>query len=131
MHHPIRRRAALASGCVLFALALPAAAGAQQDSGEIPINAQSIDEGRAAGGFGSDSSHRLQLNGFGVADLSYERDTHDNSFAAGVLALAAYKAITDRFTVFGQLTTAREAPSPFLEEDGRATRAAPRPRSTT
>ncbi len=118
MFHSIWRRAVLASGCVLFALALPAAAGAQHDSGEIPISVQSIDEGRAAGGFGSDSSHQLHLNGFGVADFSVERDTHDNSFAAGVLALAAYKAITDRFTVFGQLTTAREAPSPFLEEEG-------------
>ncbi len=120
MDHPTRRRVALAGGCVLALLALPAAVGAQESSGEVPVSPQSIDEGTGGQGFAADASHRLQLNGFGVADFHYERETGDSSFAAGVLALAAYKAITDRFTVFGQLTTSRDAPSPFLEDAGAA-----------
>ncbi len=120
MNYPVRRRAALMSGCALALLALPAAVGAQDSSGEVPVSLQSIDEGTAGRGFTTDTSRHLQLNGFGVADLTYNRETGASSFDAGVLALAAYKQITDEFTVFGQLTTAREAPSPFLEEEGTA-----------
>lgn len=117
MTHPVRRFiSALVGGCALFCLVAPVAAGAQETAGEAPVTAQSIDEGGTGGGYSLESSHRMLLNGFGVIDFTAERNTRDNTFAAGVLALAAYKPLTDRLTLFGQVNAEQEHRLPFVEE---------------
>ncbi|HXI19521.1 MAG TPA: outer membrane beta-barrel protein, partial [Gemmatimonadales bacterium] len=51
----------------------------------------------------------LQITGFGVGDYSYDGRTHDNTFAAGKIALGLFREITDHAYVFGQLTASLSA----------------------
>lgn len=67
---------------------------------------------------GEDPSRRLVINGFGVLSYNFNFSTGENSFAPSALALSLYKGISDHLSVFAQLTTAREAPSPFPESGG-------------
>lgn len=118
MTHPVRRFAALAGRCALCLLLAPVAARAQETAGEAPVPPQSIGEGAAGGGYSIESMHQMLLSGFGVADFTADWNSHDNTFAAGVLALAAYKPVTDRLILFGQVNVEREPRSPFLEGGG-------------
>jgi Putative beta-barrel porin-2, OmpL-like. bbp2 len=96
---------------------LAASAGAAEAPAEAPVSLQGIDAGGAGGLFSPAASRPLLVNGFGVADFSADRETGDSSFAAGALAVALFRSLSDNLNVFGQLTTAREPPSPFLGEE--------------
>jgi hypothetical protein len=52
-----------------------------------------------------ESSFPLQITGFGVGDYTYDGRTKDNTFAAGKLAVAMFRELSDSFWMFGQLTT--------------------------
>ena len=60
------------------------------------------------------------INGFGVLGYDYDFNTGKSSFADSALALSFYKGLSDQLTVFAQLTTSRNAPSPFLADAGAA-----------
>ena len=68
--------------------------------------------------FGSDPNHQLVINGFGVLGYDYNLSSRTNSFADSALALSLYKGITDNLSVFAQLTTSRDDPSPFKADIG-------------
>jgi Putative beta-barrel porin-2, OmpL-like. bbp2 len=104
-------------GFPILALGLATAAGAGDAPAESPVTLQGIDAGGTGGLFASAASRPLLVNGFGVADYSFDQKTHDNSFAAGTLAVALYRSLSDSVNVFGQLTTASEPLSPFLGDD--------------
>lgn len=116
MLHFGARRAARTLGravaCLLL-LALPATA--QTGAHEAPLSPQDLDEEGTAGG-AEDHSQRLLFNGFGVAHYAYDDNTKDNSFLAGVLALAVYKPLGEHLSFFGQLNAEREGP-PLLSEE--------------
>ncbi|HET6267271.1 MAG TPA: outer membrane beta-barrel protein, partial [Acidobacteriota bacterium] len=77
---------------------------------DTPVSIESIDSSQGEG--------KLPIiSGFGVGDYSYDSSTGDNSFASSALALSFFKAINDHFSVFGQLTTAIEASSPFISDE--------------
>ena len=80
---------------------VPAAA-QQKDTLDRPIQLG------AQGDLGEGDRFPLQITGFGVGNYSYAGRTGDNSFAASKVALAAFREITSRVYVFGQLTTALE-----------------------
>ena len=52
-----------------------------------------------------DNEHALSISGFGVGGYTYDGKTNDNSFAAGKVAVALFRELTDNLYVFGQLTT--------------------------
>jgi Putative beta-barrel porin-2, OmpL-like. bbp2 len=91
----------------------PSLAWAQE---EKPVNPGSIGE-TSLSLFGGDASRRLIINGFGVGSYLYDFNTNDNSFSPDALAVSFYKSISDSLNVFAQVTTAREAPSPFLGDE--------------
>ncbi|HXO42751.1 MAG TPA: outer membrane beta-barrel protein [Thermoanaerobaculia bacterium] len=68
--------------------------------------------------FGEDPNRQLVINGFGVLGYDYDFNTGKNSFADSALALSLYEGLSDHLTVFAQLTTSRNAPSPFLADAG-------------
>jgi hypothetical protein len=53
-----------------------------------------------------ENQHALSITGFGVGGYTYDGKTNDNSFAAGKVAVALFRELTDNLYVFGQLTTA-------------------------
>jgi len=105
--------------CLLVLLAAAARPAAAQGTGETPVG-----PGALAGGgsglltFGEDPNRQLVINGFGVLGYDYDFNTGKNSFADSALALSFYKGLSDNVTVFAQLTTSRNAPSPFLADVG-------------
>ena len=52
-----------------------------------------------------ENEHALSISGFGVGGYTYDAKTNDNSFAAGKVAVALFRELTDNLYVFGQLTT--------------------------
>ena len=52
-----------------------------------------------------ENDHALSISGFGVGGYTYDGKTNDNSFAAGKVAVALFRELTDNLYVFGQLTT--------------------------
>jgi hypothetical protein len=52
-----------------------------------------------------EEDHALAISGFGVGGYTYDGRTGDNSFAAGKIAVALFRELTDNLYVFGQLTT--------------------------
>ena len=115
------RALALALLAGLWPIAPPPAHGQDQvPAGEKPIDPESLD---SAGsplnlGFGEDSARRLVINGFGALAYDENFSTRENSFADSALAVAFSRLITDRISVFAQLTAAREKASPFLGDHG-------------
>lgn len=111
---------------VLLLTALPLAAQDAAQSaappvtlpGETAIQPGALDSTAPLPTFGEDPSRRLVINGFGVFSYDYNSNTGDNSFAPSALALSLYKGISDHLSVFAQLTTARDAPSPFAADAG-------------
>jgi hypothetical protein len=53
----------------------------------------------------------LQITGFAVGDYDYAGRTGANSFSASKISLSVFREITNHAYVFGQLTTALEAPA--------------------
>ncbi len=110
----------------LISIALPflcaAAALAQGAPGETPVDLGAVGAPASPAlpalpaGLGDDPSRRLVLGGFGVASLGWNAATGESSFDAAALALSAYKAVSDHFDVFAQLTASREPASPFLAD---------------
>ena len=105
----------------IFGIALATAmfsttAGAQ----EVPVSPASLDASAspAALSFGDDPAKKLVINGFGVANYAYNLNTNENSFADSALAISLSKLITDRISVFAQLTVSRESSSPFVGDAG-------------
>lgn len=105
----------------LWPIALPPAHGQDQaPAGERPIDPNSLDSS-ASGldlGLGAEPGRRLVINGFGALAYDENFNTGENSFADSALAVAFSRVITDRISVFAQLTAAREKASPFLGEHG-------------
>ena len=71
-----------------------------------------------------EDQHQLSITGFGVGGYTYDGKTHDNSLAAGKVAVALFRELTDNLYVFGQLTTSisdaaapGEEPSTEIEID--------------
>jgi hypothetical protein len=110
--------------CLLFAslflIAVSSAARAQAPPAETPVDLDSLSTGSTFPQLGGEAGRRLIFNGFGVAEYDVNGGTRDNSFTDGALALSLYKSFTDQLSVFAQLTSAREAPSPFLADQGEA-----------
>jgi len=63
-----------------------------------------------------EEEHQLSITGFGVGGYTLDGKTHDNSFAAGKVAVALFRELTDNLYVFGQLTTSISAPAAPGEE---------------
>ncbi|HKT59049.1 MAG TPA: outer membrane beta-barrel protein [Gemmatimonadales bacterium] len=63
-----------------------------------------------------ENEHQLSITGFGVGGYTLDGKTHDNSFAAGKVAVALFRELTDNLYVFGQLTTSISAPAAPGEE---------------
>ncbi len=80
---------------------------------EKPINPDSL-AGEAAGKFG------LTINGFAAGTFDYNFNTDENSFDASVLAVSLFRALSDRFSFFGQATVSKEEASPFVAPSGSA-----------
>jgi hypothetical protein len=91
---------------------------AQAPSTETPVSPESLLTSSSLLQLGDDPSHRLVINGFGVAEYDLDGNSRDNSFTDGALALSFFKPFNDRLSVFAQLTTAREPRSPFLADQG-------------
>ena len=100
--------------------AAPAAATLPAPPGETAVQPGALDTASPLPTFGEDPSRRLVINGFGVFSYNYNSNTRDNSFAPSALALSLYKGVSDHLSVFAQLTTSREAPSPFPDDAGGA-----------
>jgi hypothetical protein len=94
-----------ASLCLIGGVLGTRAARAQQPTDTLD---QVIDLGSQAEDLGEIDRFPLQITGFGVGDYSYAGRTGDNSFAASKVGIAAFREITSRIYVFGQLTTALE-----------------------
>ena len=52
-----------------------------------------------------EDEHQLSITGFGVGGYTYDGRTGDNSAAAGKIAVALFRELTDNLYVFGQLAT--------------------------
>ena len=92
-----------AVACLLFILGLAAGRAVAQNPSDQPVT---LDEpsGNAQPVTGEEE-HQLSITGFGVGEYTYDGKTHDNSFAAGKVAVALFRELTDNLYVFGQLTT--------------------------
>jgi len=101
--------AALAAA-LLLTIASPHAATAQDQ--RIAIGGQQQDLEALTG----ESEAQLRITGFGIGSYTYDGKTRDNSFAAGKLALSAFRELNNYLWVFGQLTTALEQPEPGADE---------------
>ncbi len=100
---------------VLFCGLAPAPLLAQT---EKPVEPGAVSAGATLSLFGEDPSRALSISGFGVGSFTYDGNTDKNSFEPSALAVAFSKVISDRFSAFAQLTTSREAASPFLADQG-------------
>ena len=109
MRHSTVGVAALAAA-LLLTIASPHAATAQDQ--RIAIGGQQQDLEALTG----ESEAQLRITGFGIGSYTYDGKTRDNSFAAGKLALSAFRELNNYLWVFGQLTTALEQPEPGADE---------------
>jgi hypothetical protein len=109
------RAAAWIAATAMAAVRLTAA----QD--EKPVTPESLDSGSS--GALSLSAGGFAISGFGAAEYRYDFRTQANSFEGSTLAVSLFRPIGDRVSVFGQLTVARTAPSPFAgsEQNGAET----------
>ena len=93
------------STIVITAIALATSAGtatAQKPDQPVTLDNPSGDIQPLTG----EDRHALTISGFGVGGYTYDGKTNDNSFAAGKVAVALFRELTDNLYVFGQLTTA-------------------------
>jgi putative OmpL-like beta-barrel porin-2 len=93
---------------VITAIALATGAGtasAQKPDQPVTLDNPSGDIQPLTG----EDRHALAISGFGVGGYTYDGKTNDNSFAAGKVAVALFRELTDNVYVFGQLTTAVSA----------------------
>ncbi len=114
------RRSPLFAALLLAALPLTAQdQPAPPPPGETPVSVGALDSSSSSPvpGLGEDPNRRLVINGFGVLSYNYNFNSGDNSFAPSALALSLYKGISDHLSVFAQLTTARDDPSPFAGDE--------------
>src|SRR5215468_8361944 len=105
-------RTILLCPCLMFAIA-PVLVRAQ----EKPVSPDAIAKSPEIALFEESPERRLLITGFGVANYTYDFNTDHNSFGDSALAIAFSKVISNHFTVFAQLTTSREEPSPFLSDN--------------
>jgi len=98
---------------LIFALIAASSAMAQ----EKPVSPESVGSPAPIPLLEEDASHRLSITGFGVGSFTYQFATDRSSFADSSLAVAISKAVSDRLSVFAQLTASREPDSPFLGDE--------------
>ncbi len=98
---------------LLFALIAASSAMAQ----EKPVSPESLGSPGPIPLLEEDASRRLSITGFGVGTFTYAFPTDRSSFGASALAVAFSKVVSDRLSVFAQLTASREAESPFLGQE--------------
>lgn len=104
---------------VLFSLLAPGAT-ALLAQVEKPVAPEALSGQAPLSLFGEEPSHALSINGFGVGSYTYNLNTDQNSFEPSALAVAFSKLISDRISVFAQLTISRQAASPFLADQGQS-----------
>jgi hypothetical protein len=75
---------------------------------EKPVDPDSL--GSSGGKLG------LLINGFAAGNFHYNFNTDDNSFESSALAVSLFRALSDRVSVFGQVTISREESSPFVAD---------------
>jgi hypothetical protein len=85
---------------------------------EKPVAPDALSGSPALTLFGEEPYRALSITAFGVASYTYDANTSRNSFSPDALAVAFSKVLSDHFSVFAQLTASREAPSPFLADQG-------------
>jgi hypothetical protein len=103
-----------AVACLCFILSLAAGKALAQNPSDQPVTLD------APGGdvqpLTGEDQHQLSITGFGVGGYTYDGKTHDNSAAAGKVAVALFRELTDNLYVFGQLTTSIQDPAAPGEE---------------
>ena len=102
-------------GILLAAPAIPVPA---QTETPVTPDAPSSPARPAVALFGEGSDRALSITAFGVGSYTYDVNSNQNSFSPDAFAVAFSKLISDHFSIFAQLTAAREAPSPFLADAG-------------
>ena len=85
---------------------------------EKPVEPEAVTAKPALALFGEEPSRALSISGFAVGSYFYDFNTDKNSFEPSALAVAFSKVLSDRLSVFAQLTASREAASPFLADQG-------------
>jgi hypothetical protein len=107
-HHSWGRCFGLCSAALLLAAGSVHAQGAV----EIPASFAAPD----------DPGRRLVINGFGALSASFNNNNGDSSFDPSTLAVSLFKELSDRVSVFAQLTAGRDAASPFLADQPQGSR---------
>ena len=103
-----------AVACLITLIAFGAGRAAAQNPSDQPVTLdQPNGEVQPITG---EEEHQLSITGFGVGEYTYDGKTHDNSLAAGKVAVALFRELTDNLYVFGQLTTSISAPAAPGEE---------------
>lgn len=104
------------AAAIIFGLLLagPAVLRAQE---EKPVAPESLD-GSSVLQPGEAAGRQLILGGFGVVSYADNLTTGESSFADSALAISLAKVLSDRISVFAQLTASRESASPFLGDQG-------------
>jgi hypothetical protein len=92
-----------AVACLCFILGLAGGKVAAQNPSDQPITLGN--PGEDVQSVTGEDEHQLSITGFGVGGYTYDAKTHDNSAAAGKVAVALFRELTDNLYVFGQLTT--------------------------
>jgi hypothetical protein len=130
-HRPWGMYLGLCSAALLLAAGSVQAQSAPEVPQSAPENPQAVETpvsfgpdgaGAAPITLGDDSGRRLVINGFGALAASFNNNTGESSFDPSTLALSFFKELSDRVSVFAQLTAAREAASPFLADPPPASR---------
>ncbi len=106
-----RSAPAVAIGTLLGLLALTPVSTRAQQRDTTRSRVETLDLSQSGAGEGltdltAESANPLQVTGFGVGDYTYRGRTSENTFAAGKLAVALFRELSDSFWFFGQLTTA-------------------------
>jgi hypothetical protein len=102
--------AAVSAAALLLTISSPRAATAQDQ--RITVGGQQQDLESLTG----ENARPLRITGFGIGSYTYDGKTRDNSFAAGKIALSVFRELNDYLWIFGQLTTALEAPEAGSDE---------------
>ncbi len=111
--------------CFLCSVALLLAAGSARAQGavETPVSfAAPNSAGPALIAVGDDPGRRLVINGFGAFSANFNNNNGDSSFDPSTLAVSLFKELSDRVSVFAQLTAGRDAASPFLADQPQGSR---------
>lgn len=99
--------------CLIMLIAFGAGRAAAQNPSDQPVT---LDNPNGDVQPVTGEEHQLSITGFGVGEYTYDGKTHDNSLAAGKVAVALFRELTDNLYVFGQLTTSISAPAAPGEE---------------